>query len=299
MENTMRHRLGTACRVLLIFAAALTVTGCPYFPPNDGKSDYDIGFDDGFARNDWYWAGHDDGFDTIDWTIYYEGDTIPYIDALTYDAGFWDGVWWAYNDGYFVDYRYAFIIGFSEGYDNAFYPDYLAFLASDVHIEYLHGGWIDGYNDGFSEGRVFGANDYEQGLPFDWRSALFDYEDGVDLYFEEVDVGTGVYGPVYLYEYGTDPHTLKAYAPRGDGILGPERSIRKDLTKADDMDSRQLYRPLTADARQRYKVTPEKSMRADRKLQLKTTWLQRIQSYLSAAKSAEIRSERVRQVSND
>ena len=65
------------------------------------------------------------------------------------------------------------------------------------------------------------------------------------------------------------------------------------------MDSRQLYRPLTADARQRYKVTPEKSMRADRKLQLKTTWLQRIQSYLSAAKSAEIRSERVRQVSND
>ena len=232
-------------------------------------------------------------------SIYYQGDTIPYLDELSYDAGFWDGVWWAYNDGYFVDYRYAFILGFSEGYDNAFWPDYLDFLAGDLHVEYLHGGWIDGYNDGFSEGRVFGANDYEQGLPFDWESALLDYEDGVDLYFEEVDVGTGVYGPVYLYEYGTDPHTLKANTVRGDRLLGPERTMRSGLTKEVDMEGRELYRALTTDARQRYEVTPENSVRNDRELRLETTWLQRIQSYLSAGKSADTRRERVRQVSND
>ncbi len=301
MKNIVRYNLGAARWMAVTVFAALAVVGCPDIPiPDGGETDYDFGFEDGFARDDWYWQGYDDGYDTLDFSpIYYQGDTIPYLDELSYDAGFWDGVWWAYNDGYFVDYRYAFILGFSEGYDNAFWPDYLDFLAGDVHVEYLHGGWIDGYNDGFSEGRVFGANDYEQGLPFDWESALLDYEDGVDLYFEEVDVGTGVYGPVYLYEYGTDPHTLKANTVRGDRLLGPERTMRSGLTKEVDMEGRELYRALSTDARQRYEVTPENSVRNDRELRLETTWLQRIQSYLSAGKSADTRRERVRQVSND
>ena len=117
--------------------------------------------------------------------------------------------------------------------------------------------------------------------------------------FEEVDVGTGVYGPVYLYEYGTDPHTLKANTVRGDRLLGPERTMRSGLTKEVDMEGRELYRALSTDARQRYEVTPENSVRNDRELRLETTWLQRIQSYLSAGKSADTRRERVRQVSND
>ena len=307
MLTKMNQTLRAARWVALSLGSALLVLGCPgYVIPDDGtlpdgdSIDYELGFNKGFARDDWYWQGYDDGYDTLDFApIYYQGDTIPYVESPAYDAGFWDGVWWAYNDGYFVDYRYAFILGFSEGYDNAFWPDYLDFLASDEHVEYLHGGWIDGYNDGFSEGRVFGANDYEQGLEFDWEDALRDYEDGTDLYFEEVDVGTGIYGPVFLYEYGTDPHTLKADTFRGDRLLGPARAIRGASTKEIDMGSLELYRSLTAEARERYGVTPEKSLRNQRELQLETTWLERIESYLSAAKSADERRERVRRVSDD
>ena len=286
----------------------LFALGCPevlppdVLPPDAPEVEYEIGFEDGFARDDWYWAGYDDGYDTMDFApIYYEGDLIPFLDEVSYDAGFWDGVWWAYNDGWFVNYRYAFILGFSEGYDNAFWPDYLDFLRTDVHIEYLHGGWIDGYNDGFSEGRIFGANDFEQGLPFDWEDALFDYEDGVDLYFAEVDVGTGIYGPVILYEYGTNPHELKSQTQqRGDRLTGPARSIRGGLTKDIPVDDQELYRPLTQEVRQKYEFVPETSVRTDdRKLRLESSWINRIESYLFGAKVAESRRERARQVSND
>src|SRR5690606_33914571 len=148
-----------------------------------------------------------------------------------------------YNDGYFTSYRYAFIIGWSEGYDAAFYPDYLAFLALDQHTENLNGGWGDGYNDGFSEGRVFGAYDYEAGLAFDWEDALLDYEDGVDLYFEEVDVGTGALGPVFLYEYGTDPLTLKtARTPRS--LLRGDVPTLRDMPGEKAVDLKQeMFRP--------------------------------------------------------
>lgn len=309
MQNIRAHKTGIARWAVLTAVAAVLAVGCPEVPipgggggplPGGDTIDYELGFNAGFARDDWYWQGYDDGYDTLDFVpIYYQGGTIPYIDEVSYDAGFWDGVWWAYNDGYFVDYRYAFILGFSEGYDNAFWPDYLDFLAGDVHVEYLHGGWIDGYNDGFSEGRVFGASDYEQGLPFDWEDALLDYEDGVDLYFEEVDVGTGVYGPVYLYEYGTDPFTLKADSLRGNRLKGAPRTIRGGLTKDLAIESRELYRTLKPEAREQYEVTPGQSVRSDRALRLETTWIARIESYLSSAKSADDRRERVRQVISD
>jgi hypothetical protein len=309
MRKNIHQTLRAARWAVLSVVTAVFALGCPELPypggggwlPDGDSTDYELGFNDGFAEDAEYWKGYDDGYDTVDFEpIYYEGDLIPYIEDESYDAGYWDGVWWAYNDGYFVDYRYAFILGFSEGYDNAFYRDYLAFLANDVHVEYLHGGWIDGYSDGFSEGRIFGANDYEQGLPFDWEDALRDYEDGVDLYFEEVDLGTGVYGPVYLYEYGTNPYELKAVSLRGDRLKGPLRSIRSGLTKEIDLESRELYRPVKEEVRERYAVVPETSLRnGDLELRLETTWMERIESSLSASKAADERRERVRQVFTD
>ncbi len=267
--------------------AAVAVTGCPEPPFNGGTTAYDRGFDDGFARDGWYWDGYWDGFDTIDHApIYYQGGEIPYIDDNTYDAGFYDGVWWAYNDGYFVDYHYAFLIGFSEGYDLFYRSNYLNLLAGDQHTEFFHGGWIDGYHDGFSEGRIFGANDFEQGIAFDWLDALLDYEDGVDLYFEEVDLGTGELGPVFLYEYGTDPHTFKNAATEGEreragraplGIREERASLEKLRLKAAEM-----FRQLTEEAKSELRVQPEQGLRArDRSIErLNDTWLDRVNRYL-------------------
>ena len=273
-------------RVLLITALAVLAilgTACP--PGGGGSSEYDLGYAAGFLRDDYYWDGYFDGWDTIDDSpIYYSGSEIPYIDDDSYDAGYNDGLWYAYNDGYFVDYHYAFVIGFSEGYDNAYWSDYLEFLDADEHIEYLNGGWGDGYNDGYSEGRIFGANDYEQGLSFDWLDALLDYESGTDLYFSEIDLGTGIYGPVELYEYGTDPATLKKVAKAllrsGHGPL----AIRNAQKDASDFD---WFRPFDQEAADLLDVSPDQSLRDSTGLRLTSTWLERIDDYLSFAKSAK------------
>lgn len=290
-HGTIDVRRGTTSALGVAVAAVLLV-GCPYVPDGppfipddpsgDPQTDYDRGFAAGFALDDWYWDGYLDGYYTISFgPIYYDDSGIPYIESPPYTAGYWDGVWYAYNDGYFVDYHYAFIIGFSEGYDNAYWPDYLSFLASDVHIEYLHGGWIDGYNDGYSEGRVFGANDYEQGLPFDWLDALRAYEDNVDLYFEEVDVGTGIWGPVILYEYGVNPHEAKRRPPASSGAEPAAFTVRTAAGAAKSGDgSWDLYRPFRADAKAELEATPEASARdSSRSLRLSTTWYERITQY--------------------
>lgn len=288
LRRTIRYTLPLAALIVL-------GTGCPSGTPTDGS--YDDGFDDGFALDDWYWDGYFDGYDTLGFSpIYYDASGIPYYDSPPYDAGYWDGVWYAYNDGYFVDYHYAFILGFSEGYDNAFWPDYLDFLYYDVHTEYENGGWSDGYHDGFSEGRVFGAYDYEAGLPFDWLDALLDYESGTDLYFEEVDVGTGIYGPVYLYEYGTDPNTFKKAAALERGHRAPLTIRAASLTKDAGLDAQSLYRALDPQAQLDLQVAPSQSLRDTIELRLDSTWLQRVNQYLSAyksaTKSAAIRSSR-------
>ncbi|HPG68417.1 MAG TPA: hypothetical protein PLO37_16345 [Candidatus Hydrogenedentes bacterium] len=263
------------------------LTGCPELIQGLTDPDYAEGFAEGFLRDDWYWSGFDDGYATVDGgPIYYQGSTIPVYESPPYDAGYWDGVWYAYNDGYFVEYDYAFTIGFSEGYDAAYAADYLAFLGADTHLEYLDGGWTDGYNDGFSEGRVFGANDFEMGLPFDWLGALTDYRGGLDLYFAEVGVGTGSYGPVALYEYGTDPALLKSDAPKRDGVSGPSRAVRTTrVTKAsqDDFEPPELsYRPFT-EPPEAFNAAPTVSTRGARPLQLTTTWIERIEAYRVAA----------------
>ncbi|MBN2310336.1 MAG: hypothetical protein JXR94_15285 [Candidatus Hydrogenedentes bacterium] len=282
--KTIRRRDWRRWAVPMVVALGLLSVGCPTDNP---QADYDLGFLAGFALDAWYWDGYFDGYDTIDFLpIYYDDSGIPYIDALTFDAGYWDGVWYAYNDGYFVDYHYAFIIGFSEGYDNAYWPDYLAFLATDVHTEFLNGGWADGYHDGFSEGRVFGANDWEQGLPFDWLDALYDYEDGVDLYFVEVDVGTGAYGPVSLYEYGTNPLAKAAGVRRAPRDRAGTPAIRRTGGEKDvDVGTLELYRPLDAVAAADLNVLPAYSLRSYRALMLDSTWLERVNGYVAPAKN--------------
>ncbi len=271
-------------------AASIFVVGCPSTP--DYPTTYEEGFEDGFAKDSLYWDGYYAGYDTLSSTpIYYDVSGIPYVTSPPYDAGYYDGKWYAYNDGYFVDYTYAFVLGFSEGYDNAYWPDYLDFLDTDQHTELGNGGWTDGYNDGFTEGRVFGANDYEQGLPLDWMDALLDYQSGTDLYFQEVDVGTGVYGPAVLYEYGVDPNEAKTA-----GSVRPShftRSLRPGPnTKEVDLSSRNMFRTLTTEAQSDLQVTPKKSKRNDTlNLRLTTSWLARIDTYLdSEAKSASAES---------
>jgi len=270
-----------AVAALSLIVGTAVLTGCPYFWIPD---EYGQGYDEGFAQDDWYWQGFDDSLDTIGFSpMYYQGGDISFVETPDYDRGYWDGVWYAYNDGYFVGYDYAFAIGFSEGYDAAFYSGYLDFLAEDQHIEYDNGGWSDGYNDGFSEGRVFGANDYEQGLTFDWLDALLDYESGMDLYFEEVDVGTGVYGPVYVYVYGTDPTAAKQLAVarlhRQAGRMAIRHGADFSLAAKSGLS---LYRPMTDEERARFDLVPDTTPRSSRDLTLTATWLERIEAYLDA-----------------
>ena len=300
MKTTLKmlktHRLSAA-----LFVATLALTGCPYYYPGTGtgggggidqsQAEFDAGFLVGFAQDDEYWTGFDDSYDTVDGgPIYYSGSEIPYLDEVSYDAGYYDGLWYAYNDGYFVAYDYAFVIGFSEGYDVAFNANWQNFLLADVHTEWLDGGFTDGYNDGFSEGRILGAYDYASGLAFDWVDALLFYRgtdaDGNlnDIYLPEVDLGTGVYGPVYLYEYGTDPAELvKSKAARD------QRKGRKELpairgnksTKQADLPELS-YRDLPQEVQSEFSVAPANSPRSDWNLTLETTWLDRINAYNAA-----------------
>ena len=257
----------------------LLTTGCP----QDGTVDYDAGFAVGFAKDDWYWTGYDDSYASLDYdSVYYQGGTIQEVESPAYDSGYWDGIWYAYNDGYFVCYDYAFTIGFSEGYDAAYFTGYLDFLKNDVHVENDNGGWGDGYNDGFSEGRVFGASDFEEGLAFDWMDAMDDYRSGTDLNFAEISVGTGAYGPVILYDYGTDPlasqKALRAPAPR--------LAIRiNDVEKAADPPAIS-YRPIVDKVKTELGIEPTNTPRSQRSLTLTTTWLQRVEAYRAGMNSA-------------
>lgn len=293
-QITLR-RLPWLALVLLIGVA---MAGCPELPKPDDE--YDQGFDDGFAEDEEYWLGYYDSWDTVDGgEIYYSGHEIPYIDDYSYEAGYWDGVWYAYHDGYFVAYDYAFTIGFSDGYDAAYRSNWRTFIANDEHVEWLDGGFTDGYNDGFSEGRVFGADDWEFGRSFDWMDAMLDYRAGVDIVLDDYGVilGTGEYGPVYLYEYGTDPWEL---------IYGKAENAQQNRTGLDKPAIRHggqnkatingiSYRNLISDASQDLSVRYQQSPRGDVSLSLESTWLQRVEAYLNAyAKSAKSERESTR-----
>ncbi len=280
-----RNALGSLATLVVVLGAGAFLAGCPVTitpPPVGSQQDYDEGFDDGFAEDGEYWQGFYDSYDTVDGgPIYYTGSEIPYLDELSYEAGYWDGVWYAYNDGYFVDYDYAFTIGFSEGYDLAFSNTWPQFLAGDQHLEWLDGGFSDGYNDGFSEGRVFGAWDYDNGWPFDWLDALLDYREGTDLAIG--GVSTGLNGPVMLYEYGTDPFDLVKSTQQRKPRRTASPAIRKGTEKSEKQDIPALsYRGLTNDVSEALNVTPNLSPRSDQQLQLGTSWLDRVNAYRNA-----------------
>lgn len=282
MTNALQNRMTLQAPGLLLVMAMLTVgaTGCPVITSNP----FDLGFDEGFAEDDEYFAGYDDSLQTVGFApILYRGGEIPFIDDHSFDAGFYDGVFQAYNDGYFVAYTTAFVIGFGEGYDSAFWPDYLEFLAADEHIEFKNGGFDDGYFDGFTEGRIFGAFDFEAGLPFDWMDALLDWRGGTDLFFEEVNVGTGVFGPAVLYEYGVDPTLAKRAAVARSGLRSNAMSMRKGANGLD------FTRPLTVEQEAVLSVAPETTERGGRELRLTQTRLERIEAYFSGAKTAAVR----------
>jgi len=289
MHEKLRHL------PLLIGALALLtlllLTGCPLFPPV--SSDYDQGFQDGFARNDWYWQGYWDSWDNTDGVhVYYQGDQIPAPTSPDYDVGYWDGVWYAYNDGYFVAYDFAFVIGFSEGYDLYYDDHWRAYAASDPGwFDPQDGGFYDGYNDGFLEGSVFGAYDHDKGLSFDWLGALLDYKSGTDVCVQGL-----CSGEVLLYEWGVNPFT-KAVEQTGSvktlrtlratPIAHAIPSLRNKSTTLKFTEPELTYRPLTADAREELNVRPSRNLRTGHDVLLTTTWLERIQEYLRAIGQAK------------
>ena len=282
----------------LAVSTLLFVSGCPPTPTTQDRgtqtgsgsnwkqADYDQGFSDGFLVDDEYWRGFDESYGTRDaGPMLYSGGDIPYVTSPAYDAGYWDGVWYAYNDGYFVEYDYAFTIGFSEGYDLAFWPDWVDFLTNDQHVEYYDGGFTDGYNDGFSEGRVLGAYDYSNNLPYDWLDAMTYYREGNDVYLDQVGFGTGADGPVVLYTWGTDPNDLvsakSAAAPPSGG-----RSIRHSAGDAAKTAKNTIpgisYRTLPDNERALFNTAPATSPRSSAALNIKTTWAERIDAYRAA-----------------
>ena len=301
--NTCFKHLNPRALALVLVPGILLLAGCPRYPGgiDDPQLEYDAGFAVGFAEDSEYWQGFDDSYDTVDGgEIYYSGDLIPELDEVSYDAGYYDGVWYAYNDGYFVAYDYAFTIGFSEGYDVAFGPDWEALLLSDVHMEWLDGGFTDGYNDGFSEGRILGASDWLDGLAFDWLDALIWYrtpdENGNlnDIYFEDLDLGTGIYGPVELYLYGSNPHELVLGAKAVQNLRkGRDRVpvIReKSAAKQDEFSDEISYRPLIAEVETELDVRPDVTPRSEKKLTLETSWLERVDAYNAAFGTKSLKS---------
>lgn len=272
LKHVWKYAVQAAAGIAMVGLLA----GCP--PGGSTDPDYNAGYLAGFLQDDEYWGGFYDGYDTVDGgPIYYSGSEIPIVEDPPYDAGYYDGLWYAYNDGYFVDYDYAFTIGFSEGYDAAFASDGVDFIQNDTHVEWLDGGFSDGYNDGFSEGRVFGAYDYGADLPFDWYDAMLDYRDGTDLTVGGVSTGND--GPVELYVYGTDPNDLVKNDARSAKRIAARFTIRAGKAKAASPDDGVSYRPLRSDVESDLNVTPSVTPRENRKLHLTTSWLARVNQY--------------------
>ncbi|HNR32835.1 MAG TPA: hypothetical protein PKI11_18230, partial [Candidatus Hydrogenedentes bacterium] len=141
-------------------------------------------------------------------------------------------------------------------------------------------------------GRIFGAYDYETGLPFDWLDAMLDYRYGTDLIVVDAnnrEIGTGVYGPVYLYEYGTDPMDLIKSTRVLRHPTGREVPAIRGASYAKAEAPPLSYRTLPADVRSNLSVAPTQSPRGARSLSLGTTWLQRVEAYRGTLGKAQVK----------
>ena len=110
---------------------------------------------------------------------------------------------------------------------------------------------------------------------------MTDYRSGTDLYFEELLLGTGEYGPVYLYEYGLDPAAVKTAGRtlRRGPAFG---AIRTGIAAKDGQAQELSYRPLTEEIRGDLDKKPDTVSRGGRALTIETTWLERIEAYNNA-----------------
>ena len=233
MKKSNRHFKQWMLPILLTAMVPLMM-GCPEIVD---YLTYDMGFELGFANDTKYEEGFDDSFEVDEdhEAIRYTGHLMPYLEDDSYLAGLYDGEWEAYNDGYFDAYLEAFDTGFADGYEAAYASDWVIFLLNDVHVEWEDGAYRDGYNDGYSEGRILGADDYRTGLPSDWEDAWLFYIEGNDIFIELVEMGTGEYGPVYLYEWGMVPVDLnvaKANLPQRNSIKGISEGKRRTVRMA-------------------------------------------------------------------
>ncbi len=119
---------------------------------------------------------------------------------------------------------------------------------------------------------------------------MLDYRDGTDLVVVDAnnaEIGTGSYGPVYLYEYGTDPADLIKSARvhrHPDGR--PVPAIRGTADPKADMPPLS-YRSLPQEVQGNLSITPSTTPRGARGLDLGTTWLQRIEAYRSSLGKAQ------------
>ena len=294
MRNISTRRFGGGWLALGILASAFLV-GCEGIT---GESIilFNIGFESAFTEtNEHYDRGYNHSFDVYDNSlpigcgILYEGDLIGAVDALTIPAGLLDGEWYAYHDGYFAAYDDAFIIGFSEGYDVAFHEDWPTFLDLDEHLEWLDGSFRDGYHDGFTEGRIFGASDFENSeLPFDWVDALlfYTFEDDVAIdVTDSLTLSTGVDGPAFLYEHGVDPATEITEPSdctplvKGTGSFRSRAKAKQAGFEAPEFMKRE-FSPEVLDVLQ---TTVESTVRGDRDTdRLEDTWFDRLIAYENA-----------------
>ena len=84
----------------LVALALFLIPACGDSSHSSHSSSFEKGFDDGFAQDEEYFLGYDESWLTRDDSpILYSGNEIPFIDDLSYDAGFNDGIWTAYHDG--------------------------------------------------------------------------------------------------------------------------------------------------------------------------------------------------------
>lgn len=213
---SLRPTRGRWVRLLVPVLAGAALVGCP-----SPQSQYDAGFQTGAASSEYeeyFFFGFQDSWlvDSELDLVRYDDSSIPLYDNESFDAGYYDAIWEGYNNGYFEAYSNAILLGFETGYIVGFETaallvndaDIVAYVQDLLFFDREHGGFIDGYNDGVWEGRMFGIDDYMREVTKDddnWRLAYSEWFQGINAVIRGTQVGSGDFGPVVFYVWGTDP----------------------------------------------------------------------------------------------